>query len=77
LNDWIFTAEKQGAQELPIHFVDLSEEICEPQACPGSRSGIIVYRDKTHLTAKFVHTLTPALYTALTEEIPSLGAVTK
>jgi peptidoglycan/LPS O-acetylase OafA/YrhL len=58
----VFEAEESAAQGLPgVRFIDLTDQICNGDACPAIRDGVIVYRDDNHLTGAFAQSLLPAL----------------
>lgn len=41
------------AEERGVPLMDLTDSICGPTLCPVERDGIIVYRDRHHLTGAF------------------------
>ena len=50
------------AHTLPrLHRLDLTDVICDAEACPPVIGNVQVYRDKHHLSATFAATLAPAL----------------
>ena len=58
----VFEAEKAGAQGLPnVHLLDLTDQFCNGTVCWSVRNGMIIYRDRQHLTGTFADSLTPAL----------------
>ena len=62
LNPAVFEAEKEGAQGLPnIHFIDLTDRLCQQNVCPTVQSGEVMYRDDNHLTGTFAESLMPVL----------------
>jgi hypothetical protein len=67
----VFEAEESAVQGLPgVRFIDLTDQICNGDACPAIRDGVIVYRDDNHLTGAFAQSLLPALEARLA---PLLG----
>ena len=52
-----------------VSFVDLTDEICTGERCPGVRNGLVTYRDQHHLTATFAASLAPALDEALVQGV--------
>jgi peptidoglycan/LPS O-acetylase OafA/YrhL len=42
-----------------VRLLDVSDQICGPTLCPAAADGIVVYRDRHHLTATFAATFTP------------------
>jgi peptidoglycan/LPS O-acetylase OafA/YrhL len=43
------------------HVIDLSDRYCDTTTCPAVIGGVLVYRDKTHITNTFAKTLRPYL----------------
>lgn len=43
------------------HLIDLQEQVCPNRQCAAYRDGLIIYRDKQHLTATFVRSLSTYL----------------
>jgi peptidoglycan/LPS O-acetylase OafA/YrhL len=67
----VFEAEESAAQGLPgVRFIDLTDRVCNGDACPAIRDGVIVYRDDNHLAGAFAQSLLPALEARLA---PLLG----
>ncbi|WP_370616473.1 acyltransferase family protein [Mumia sp. Pv 4-285] len=44
-----------------IVLADLNDRICRPDRCDGAVGGVVVYFDRSHLTATYARTLAPAL----------------
>jgi hypothetical protein len=62
LNLAAFEAEREGARGLSnIHFIDLTDQLCEEEVCWSVRSGEVMYRDSNHLTGSFARSLMPVL----------------
>jgi peptidoglycan/LPS O-acetylase OafA/YrhL len=58
----VFESEKAGAHGLPnVHFVDLTERLCQRDVCGTVQGGAVIYRDNNHLTGSFADRLMPAL----------------
>jgi peptidoglycan/LPS O-acetylase OafA/YrhL len=71
----VFEAEESAVQGLPgVRFIDLTDQICNGDACPAIRDGVIVYRDDNHLTGAFAQSLLPALEARLTPLLGLRGA---
>jgi hypothetical protein len=62
LNAAVFESEKSGASGFPnVHFIDVTDRICQNDIClPVQRDGLI-YRDHHHLTGAFADSLMGAL----------------
>ena len=65
----------QQAQEilgtLPhLHYLDMNDYVCPGARCPAVIGNVLVYRDKDHLTATYMRTLAPVLYTRLLPDLP-------
>ncbi|MEO7521728.1 MAG: SGNH hydrolase domain-containing protein, partial [Gemmatimonas sp.] len=54
-------AQTAAARGLPIHFVDMNDQVCATAICPTIRDGTIIFTDDNHLTASFSHMVAPAL----------------
>jgi hypothetical protein len=52
-----------------LHLINLNDAICPTDRCAPVIGGVLVYRDNSHLTASYVHTLTPRLHAALNKEL--------
>ena len=62
INPAIFEAEKAGARGLPnVHFLDLTDRLCQGKVCRAVQQGMITYWDDNHLTGSFAESLTPVL----------------
>ena len=48
-----------------VHLVDLTDWICPAQVCPSVVGGVLVLRDRGHLTATYSRSLTKPLSGAL------------
>lgn len=58
----VFESEKAGARGLPnVHFIDLTDGLCQKGVCWAVLRGAVVYRDNNHLTGKFADSLMPLL----------------
>jgi peptidoglycan/LPS O-acetylase OafA/YrhL len=67
----IYHLEQQAASGLPhVSTVDLSDLICGPVVCETVQRDMVVYRDRSHLTATYARSLAPALAQRL---VPLIG----
>ena len=48
-----------------VRVLDFTDDICDADACPVKRNGVVVYRDRTHITRSFALTFTPQMITLL------------
>lgn len=53
-----------------LHYLDLNDYVCPGSRCPAVIGNVLVYRDKDHLTATYMRTLAPVLYTRLLPYLP-------
>ena len=66
MNPAIFEAERAAASGLPnVHFLDLTDRLCQGDVCRVVQGSMIMYRDDNHFTGSFVQSLTPVLESAL------------
>ena len=66
INPAIFEAEKAGARGLPnVHFLDLTDKLCQGKVCRAVQQGMITYFDDNHLTGSFAESLFPLLQAEL------------
>ena len=71
LSPAIFEAERAAAQNLQnVHFIDLTEQLCQREVCWAVQKGEVMYRDDNHLTGTFADRLMPVLEAGL---VPILG----
>jgi hypothetical protein len=62
LDPAVFEAEKAGALGLPnVHFIDLTDWLCQQDSCWTVEAGSVMYRDNNHLTGTFANSLAPVL----------------
>ncbi len=62
LDPAVFEAEKAGAAGLPnVHFLDLTDWLCQREACWTVQGGSVMYRDNNHLTGTYANSLAPVL----------------
>jgi peptidoglycan/LPS O-acetylase OafA/YrhL len=72
LDPELFEAERTAAQGLPdVHFLDMTDMLCDDNLCHAVRNGAIMYRDSNHLTGSFAASLAPTLEARL---LPILNA---
>jgi peptidoglycan/LPS O-acetylase OafA/YrhL len=58
--------ESQLAAATPgVRFVDLTSQFCNETTCPAWRNGLVIYRDRSHMTNRFAASLAPPLEAAL------------
>jgi peptidoglycan/LPS O-acetylase OafA/YrhL len=58
----VFESEKAGARGLPnVHFIDLTDRLCQKDVCSAVQGGAVIYRDNNHLTGNFADRLMPVL----------------
>jgi peptidoglycan/LPS O-acetylase OafA/YrhL len=66
----IYAAEVRGAAAFGnVGFIDMSDQMCNAGECFPEIGGVIVYRDRDHLTATFNRSLAPTLYACLRESL--------
>ena len=55
--------EAQGAAalRLPVHIIDMNDQICANVRCPVVQGGVVVFTDDNHLTASFSRSVAPVL----------------
>ena len=54
-------AQNAAARGLPIHFVDMNDQICAAPRCGVVRGGVVVFTDDNHLTRTFSRSVAPVL----------------
>jgi peptidoglycan/LPS O-acetylase OafA/YrhL len=64
-------AEVAAARGVPT--LDFTEYLCTTSECPAVIGGVIVYRDRNHLSQTFVRTLAPYVDAALLTAVPALA----
>lgn len=55
----------EGAKIAGVDRVDLSDSFCDPTTCFAAAGGVVVYRDRQHLTATYSRSLATPLLAAL------------
>jgi hypothetical protein len=56
----IFDGQAEAAQQVPrAHLVDVTSLYCTATVCPPVIGHVLVYKDRTHITATFADTLAP------------------
>jgi peptidoglycan/LPS O-acetylase OafA/YrhL len=53
-------------------FIDTASFFCDETSCPAVIGNVLVYQDKYHITATYMHTLVPLLERKLRVQVPSL-----
>jgi hypothetical protein len=62
LNPEVFESEQAGARGLSsVHFIDVSDRICQMDICRPIQGDTVIYRDNHHLTGNFADSLMSAL----------------
>lgn len=56
-----------------VRFVDLSDYFCDREVCPAVNDGVVLYRDRHHLSVPFARSLAPALAPELDKMICERG----
>ena len=54
-------AQAAAARGLPVHTIDMNDQICATRRCGVVRNGAVVFTDDNHLTASFSRSLAPVL----------------
>ncbi|GAA1750138.1 acyltransferase family protein [Luedemannella helvata] len=63
-------AQEAAAREMRgVTLVDLNDAICPTPRCAAVIGGVLIYRDKSHLTASYAASLRPRLRTALVDAL--------
>jgi hypothetical protein len=71
----IYGLERQAASGLShISTLDLSDLVCGPAVCETVQRGMVVYRDRSHLTATFARSLAPSLFQRMAPLISSAAS---
>jgi peptidoglycan/LPS O-acetylase OafA/YrhL len=75
LNAAVHDAEVQATQGMPLTaMMDLTTAFCDATTCPTSRNGIVIYRDKSHLTTRYVQSLVPLFSREFDRALSKLSA---
>jgi len=59
--------ERAATQARGAAFIDLSAAICSSERCPTQRDGVLMFKDRTHLSEAFAASLAPQLEPHLLE----------
>jgi len=54
-------AQDAAARGLPVHVIDMNDQVCATARCPVVQRGVIVFTDDNHLTASFSRSVAPTL----------------
>lgn len=54
-------AQDAAARGLPVHLIDMNDQLCDTPRCQVVRNGAIVFTDDNHLTASFSRSIAPVL----------------
>jgi hypothetical protein len=66
LNAAVFESEQAGARGLPnVHFIDLTDHICQKDICRPVQKDLLVYWDNDHITGAFADSLMASMNTQL------------
>lgn len=68
-------AQDAAARALPVHLLDMNDQICDVARCEVVRNGAVVFTDDNHLTASFSRTLAPALGERIAAAMGGRGGV--
>ena len=70
----IYLDDYPGLTDVPdnVVFTDMTEYLCDDVTCPSIVGNVIVYRDKSHVTATYMRTLAPFLENELRADAPWL-----
>jgi hypothetical protein len=54
-------AQDAAVRGLPVHIVDMNDQVCAVARCPVVQGGVVVFTDDNHLTASFSRSVAPVL----------------
>ena len=54
-------AQDAAARALPVHIIDMNDQVCATALCPVVQRGVVVFTDDNHLTSSFARSVAPAL----------------
>jgi hypothetical protein len=54
-------AQDAAARGLPVHIINMNDQVCARARCPVMQRGVVVYTDDNHLTASFSRLVAPVL----------------
>jgi peptidoglycan/LPS O-acetylase OafA/YrhL len=54
-------AQDEAASGLPVHILNMNDQVCATPRCPVVQRGVVVFTDDNHLTASFSRLVAPAL----------------
>jgi peptidoglycan/LPS O-acetylase OafA/YrhL len=54
-------AQDAAARGLPVHLMDMNDQVCATARCPVVQGGVVVFTDDNHLTASFARRVAPVL----------------
>jgi peptidoglycan/LPS O-acetylase OafA/YrhL len=75
LDPAIFIAEESAISDLRnVHFVDMTDQLCQHDVCKAVENHTVIYRDSHHLTSRFTEGLAPLLAPELTAALRHLPA---
>ncbi len=59
--------QKSFAREMGIQYMDANKQFCPTSICPLFFDNTLIYRDRSHITASYIRTLSPLVSQALDE----------
>ncbi|TDR34655.1 acyltransferase family protein [Aquamicrobium defluvii] len=70
---------EEGLANLPLNvaYVDMTDWFCADDWCDAVRDGILMYRDRHHITATYSKHISRALYNRITEALTNQRALTR
>ncbi|MGQ3050651.1 MAG: acyltransferase family protein [Roseateles sp.] len=68
------TAEEEVLVRRGAAFINLSHAICDGPVCPTARNGLIMFKDRNHLTEEFALSLAPALEAPMLKLLAESGS---
>lgn len=69
------TAERAAAEANGATFSSLSRTICSYDPCPVVVSGLLIWRDRSHLTATYARQLAPSLWSIIVAVLDPTGVL--
>jgi hypothetical protein len=66
-------AQDAAVRGLPVHLIDMNDQICATARCPVVQGGVVVFTDDNHLTASFSRSVAPVLGERIAQAI-AVGA---
>jgi peptidoglycan/LPS O-acetylase OafA/YrhL len=63
-------AQDAAAKALPVHIIDMNDQVCATERCPVVQGGVVVFTDDNHLTAAFSRLVAPVLGERIAQAMP-------